>query len=63
MYGGDVREETVVRSAFGGTPGSHGSKAADTAEPRVGGGAITVAPPATRQHWQLNSGEAGPSNA
>ena len=53
----------MVRSAFGGIPGSHGSKAADTSEPLVGGGAIPVASPATCQGWQLNSGEAGPSNA
>ena len=38
---GDVREETVVRNAHGGKPGSHGSKAILLS--RIAGGAITIA--------------------
>ena len=38
-------------------------KQGDTAESRVGGGAISIASPTTRQHRQLNSREAGLSSA
>ena len=38
-------------------------KLGNTAESRVGGGVITTASPPTRQHWQLNNREPGPSNA
>ena len=40
---GNVREETVVRNAYGGKPGSRGSKAKGRAQSRIGGGAVTIA--------------------
>ena len=59
---GDVREEIMVGNASGGTPGSHGSKEillshTQVVEP------ITIATLPHGQHQQLNSREAGPSNA
>ena len=47
---GDVREESVWGNACGGKPGSHGSKAIDTAGSCGGGGAITIASLPTHQH-------------
>ena len=53
----------MVGNAGEGKPDSHGSKAIDTAESRVGVGAITIASlPHTHQYWQLNNREAGSSN-
>ena len=51
---GDVREETVVRNAHGGKPGSHGSKAILLS--RIAGGAISITSLSLhRQHRQLNN--------
>ena len=62
MAGGEVREETKVGNGYGGKP-RQPRKQGDTAESHVAGGAITKASLPTRQHQQLNSREAGPSNA
>ena len=43
MDRGDVREEIVVGNAYGGKPGSRGSKAKGRAQSRIGGGAVTIA--------------------
>ena len=59
---GDVRKKIVVGNAFGGKPGSCGSKAILLSH------ALGVEPSPwplsfpTHQHWQLNNREAGPSN-
>ena len=59
---GDAREETAVGNACGGKLGQPW-KQGDTAESCTGGGAITIASlPPTRQYWQLNNREVGPSN-
>ena len=59
---GDEREEIVVGDAGGGKPCNPGSKVillshTQRAEPSL------LLSPLTRQHWQLNSRETGPSNA
>ena len=59
---GDVREEIVVGKACGGKPGSHGSKAILPSHARRWGHHHSLSLP-TRQHWQLNNREDGPSNA
>ena len=62
MDQGDVREEMMVGNARRGRKARQPWKQGNTAESCIGGGAITIASLSTRQHWQLNNREAGPSN-
>ena len=58
---GDVREEIVVGNAWGGKPGSHGSKVILLSHTwRM---ETSPWPLSTCQHQQLNNREPGPSNA
>ena len=61
MGRGDGREE-IMGNAYGGNPGSHGSKAIllSHAWGRSHHHSLSLSP---RQHQQLNSREADPSNA
>ena len=56
---GRVREEIVVGNAFGGKPGSHGSKVILLSHIWGWSQHHSLSPP-TQQHWQLNNREAVP---